>query len=348
LYFITIFSTENIQQSIYYNMTRRKPYTKVLKKNQIREAHVKGMGDVVFKGFQCLSASCKYFMFVKKDDLGDEFEFICPECGFIFRDDSTTKFYDYTLINTNTGKTIEDGEFIIYHKEYVNEAKEFKYCIICNTIKPLEFFDSHQSRKSGRQGECRLCKRIYNAIKNQTRISDQHREAAQKRRLYIELSGEEKIDSKRVFEKFNYQCFKCKKDLRDVLDEKERTLDHTLPAFYLWPLNTENATLLCQKHNNEKHGKWPSEYYNDNKLKKLSVITGFPYELLAGEPVFNPEALEKLQEPDTVDSLLVKYGAYMDELIKIRNRVLKHTGIDFFKYSNFISEEWIKKADENL
>lgn len=53
-------------------MPRRSPYTKVLKKNQIREAHVKGMGDIVFKGFQCLNPSCKYFMFVKKDELGDE------------------------------------------------------------------------------------------------------------------------------------------------------------------------------------------------------------------------------------------------------------------------------------
>ena len=33
-------------------MPRRKPYTKVAKTNQIRAAHVRGMGDVVFKGFQ--------------------------------------------------------------------------------------------------------------------------------------------------------------------------------------------------------------------------------------------------------------------------------------------------------
>lgn len=329
-------------------MTRRKPYTKVLKKNQIREAHVKGMGDIVFKGFQCLNSSCKYFMFVKKKDLADEFELVCPECGFVFRNDATSKFYDFTLVNTITGEKIEDGEFLIYHREYLKEAKEFKYCIICNTIKPVEFFDTHRSRESGRQGECRLCKRVYNAIKNQTRISDQHREAAQKRRLYIDLAGEDKIESKKVFEKFNYQCFQCKKDLRDVLDEKERALDHTLPAFYLWPLTTENATLLCQKHNNEKHGKWPSEFYSDNKLKELSIITGIPYELLAGNPVFNPEALEKLQNADSVDKLLIKYSAYMNELIKIRNRILKHTAIDFFKYSRLISDEWIKKADESL
>jgi len=329
-------------------MVRRKPYTEVLKKNQIRESHVKGMGNVVFKGFQCLDPRCKHFMFIKADELTEKFEFICPECGFIFRDDLTSKFYDYTLVNTQTKETIEAGEFLIAHSEYITEAKEFKYCIICNTIKPIELFDTHISRKSGRQGECRLCKKMYNAIKNQTRITDQHREAAQKRRLYIELSGEDKINSKKVFERFNYQCFKCKKDLRNVVDEKERPLDHTLPAYYLWPLNTENATLLCQKHNNEKHGKWPSEYYSTAKIKKLAVITGIPYELLAGKPVFNPEALEKLQNPEIVDNLLIKYGAYMDELIKIRNRILRHTGVDFFQHSTIISEEWIKRADENL
>lgn len=329
-------------------MARRKPYTKVLKKNQIREAHVKGMGDISFKGFQCLNPGCKHFMFIKMEELSEEFEFVCPECGFIFRDDFTSKFYDYTLVNTQTKATIEEGEFLITHNEYITEAKEFKYCILCNTIKPVELFDTHRSRKSGRQGECRLCKKLYNAIKNQTRITDQHREAAQKRRLYIELSGEDKINSKKVFERFNYQCFKCKKDLSNVVDEKERPLDHTLPAYYLWPLNTENATLLCQKHNNEKHGKWPSEYYSPIKLKELSVTTGIPYELLAGKPAFNPEALEKLQAPEIVDNLLIKFGAYMDELVKIRNRILRHTGIDFFRSSTIISEEWIKKADGNL
>ena len=33
-------------------MARRKPYTKVVKTNQIRSDHVRGMGDIVFKGFQ--------------------------------------------------------------------------------------------------------------------------------------------------------------------------------------------------------------------------------------------------------------------------------------------------------
>ena len=35
--------------------TRRKPYTKLKKTDRIRTDHVRGMGDVVFKGFQCLN-----------------------------------------------------------------------------------------------------------------------------------------------------------------------------------------------------------------------------------------------------------------------------------------------------
>ena len=47
-------------------MPRRSPYTKVVKTNQIRAAHVSGMGDVVFKGFQCLNSECLEFIFIRK------------------------------------------------------------------------------------------------------------------------------------------------------------------------------------------------------------------------------------------------------------------------------------------
>ena len=46
-------------------MVRRKPYTKVDKTNQIRAEHVRGMGDTVFKGFQCLNSECQEFIFVR-------------------------------------------------------------------------------------------------------------------------------------------------------------------------------------------------------------------------------------------------------------------------------------------
>lgn len=327
-------------------MSRRKPYTNVKKTNQIRADHVKGMGDVVFKGFQCLNSECQEFIFVRKDEVGTDFEIICPTCHTVIRSGDETQFYEYELEDLRNNAIIEEGTFTILHDDYVNEAQEYKYCIICNTVKPLHLFDRHKARKSGRQGECRLCKTVYNAIKNQTRITDQHREAAQKRRMYLDLSGSTKINSKEIFERFGYRCFKCKVDLRNVDDEKERPLDHTLPAVFLWPLTTENATLLCRLHNGEKSGKWPSEYYLDKELKELAVITGIPYETLISPPHYNPQAIERLKNPEIVDQLLQKYAAYMPEIIKLRNRILEYGGFDFFQYSKTISSAWVRQANK--
>ena len=327
-------------------MARRKPYTKVIKTNQIRADHVKGMGDVVFKGFQCLNSNCQEFIFVRHDQIEDDFEITCPSCNMVMRSGDESKFYDYELVDkrTTTPEVIETGEFTILHDDYIQEAPEYKYCIICSTIKPLNLFDRHASRKSGRQGECRLCKKVYNSIKNQTRLTDQHREAAQKRRMYLDLSGHTKIDSKQIHKRFNHHCFKCGKDLRNV-PAKERPLDHTLPAVYLWPLTSENATLLCRDHNGEKSGKWPSEYYSDKELKQLSVLTGIEHDTLISPPHYNPDALEHLKNSAHVDALLQKYAAYMPEIIKLRNRILQHEGFDFFKHSTTVSPAWIRQAD---
>lgn len=329
-------------------MARRKPYTKVLTENQTREKHVKGMGDVVLKGFQCLNPKCEHYLFVRKDEIKEDFEIKCPSCKFEMKKGKTTKFYDYRLVYTDKDETIETGEFSILHDDYINEALEYKYCIVCNTIKPLTYFDNHSARKSGRQTECRLCKSIYNEIKNKTRITEQHIEASQKRRLYLDLSGGEKINREEVFKRFNEQCFKCGKTLKQADTTKEANLDHTLPVFYLWPLTTDNATLLCRDHNSEKSGKWPSEYYTNQEIRRLVVITGIDYQTLSGEPFFNPEAIEKLKDSKVVDDLLEKFGAYLNEIIKLRNRLKYYEGFDFFEYSDMISKVHVEKADEEF
>lgn len=77
-------------------MPRRKPYTRVVKRNQLRADHVRGMGDVVFKGFQCLNSECREFIFVRKDEIGMDFEITCPSCGLVLRSDGESKFYEYT------------------------------------------------------------------------------------------------------------------------------------------------------------------------------------------------------------------------------------------------------------
>lgn len=327
-------------------MARRTPYTKVVRINQIRADHVQRMGDVVFKGFQCLNSECREFIFFRKDEISNDFELICPICETAIRSGEETQFYEYELLAMSTNSIIEEGRFTILHDDYIEEAQEYKYCIICNTIKPLDMFDKHSRRKSGRQGECTLCKKVYNAIKNQTRLTDQHREARQMRRIYLDLSGSEKINSEAVYGRFRYRCFKCQKDLRKVADAKERPLDHTLPAVFLWPLTTENATLLCREHNGEKSGKWPSEYYSNNELKNLAVLTGVPYETLIGPAHYNPEVIEDLKTAEQVDQLLTKYAAYMPRIIKLRNRILEYENFDFFEYSTTISSAWIRRANQ--
>ncbi len=326
-------------------MARRKPYTKVKKENQIRAAHVRGMGDTVFKGFQCLNSACREFIFVRQDELGDDFELVCPSCKQAMRAGDETQFYEYKLIDQRDDSIIEQGAFAILHDDYIAEAQKYKYCIICNTIKPLTLFDRHRSRNSGRQGECRLCKKIYNSIKNKTRLPDQHREAAQKRLMYLDLSASTSINSEEVYTRFDYRCFKCQKDLRRA-DDIERPLDHTLPIVYLWPLTTENATLLCRKHNSEKSSHWPSIYYSDDELKKLTILTGIQYEILAGPAHYNPIAIRRLKNSRQVDMLLTKYSAYMPEIIKLRNRILERECFDFFTHSKNISPNWILRADQ--
>jgi len=53
---------------------RRTPYTKVEKKNFSRPAHVEGQGDVLYRGFQCLNPKCTNFIFVKDEDITDDFD----------------------------------------------------------------------------------------------------------------------------------------------------------------------------------------------------------------------------------------------------------------------------------
>lgn len=306
------------------------------------------MGDIAFRGFNCLNAECTNWIVVRDDEIGDVFEITCPACGFIHRSGEEIRFYNFTLRDIRSGQVIEQGEFAILVDDYITEADRYKYCIICNTLKPLDAFDKHGARSTKRQGECRLCKRVYNSIKNQTRTADQHREAAQKRRLYIDLSGGQRLDSATVVNRFGGRCFRCGVDLTPVDKTSERHLDHTLPAVYLWPLTTENATLLCREHNSEKAGKWPNAVYSEDELRRLSALTGIDYAVLTAEPHFNPDAVERLRDPEVVDALVTKYAPCMEELIRVRNRLLDATGVDMFSISRIVSPAWIRRADAAL
>lgn len=327
-------------------MARRKPYSKIVKYNEVKAAHVDGMGDVTFLGFQCVNSECTEFITVREDHVKADFSIVCPKCGYEIRYDGETKLFDYDVRVNDV--VVNSGEFLLSHEEYVRNAQRFKYCLLCKTLKPLEAFDKHSSRKSGRQGECRQCKKLYNGIKNGTRLTDQHRESGQKRRLLLDIAGNPKINSEVIRNRYGCRCFNCGRNLELVESEKDRPLDHTLPVLYLWPLSTENATLLCRDCNGEKAGKWPSDFYDDSHLRELAIKTGIAYSVLSGSPQYNPDALAALHEEKTVDSLLEKHASHMDEVIKLRNRILNDTGFDFFSVSSSISQSYIDEANKAL
>ncbi|MBM4030700.1 MAG: hypothetical protein FJ291_02825 [Planctomycetes bacterium] len=193
-------------------------------------------------------------------------------------------------------------------------------------------FDYHapnsRSFRSERQLECKVCKREINQILNPRRTADQHRESAQKRRMSVLLSGgAEKLQSRKVFDRFSGRCFKCSKPLTyRARGASGFAVDHTLPVSCLWPVTTETATLLCMACNGEKSDRWPSEYYSREELQRLSVLTSTEFDLLAGQPRLNPEAVSFIRA--NVDSLLVQCIRYPAEIRRIREMIRRMEGVD--------------------
>lgn len=327
-------------------MPRRKTYSNLNKVGQYRPEHVDG--QTLYKVFQCLNPDCTEIITIKKDDIDEDYSIICPKCGYEHYSGGEQHLFDFSMdVNDDDGNpvSVQEGEFVISHDEYIENASLYKYCLLCNTLKPIEYFHKHAVLKSGRQGECIDCKTNYNAVKNGTRTSDQHFESSQKRRLLIEVAGTARVSRKAIEQKYGHKCFNCGTDLSGVTTNKEKPIDHTLPVYYLWPATTNSGTLLCRTCNGNKTGKWPSDFYSDAKLHQLAVHTGFDYHLLAGEPQYNPDALARLRNPDDVDALLVKNAGHMEEVCRLRNRILTDTDIDFFKYATALSETWITYAN---
>ena len=327
-------------------MTRRKIYSNLNKIGQYRPNHVDG--QTLYKVFQCLNPDCTELITIKKDAIDEDYSIICPRCGYEHYSGGEQHLFDFSMdVNDDEGnpESVQEGEFVITHDEYIENAPLYKYCLLCNTLKPLDQFHKHAGLKSGKQGECIVCKTNYNTIKNGTRTPDQHFESSQKRRLLIDVAGTTRVSRKAIEKKYGHKCFNCGKDLSNITTNKEKPIDHTLPVYFLWPATTDSGTLLCRECNGNKTGKWPSEFYSDTKLHELAVLTGFDYHLLAGKPQYNPEALKKLQQSEYVDGLLIKNARHMEEVCKLRNRILSGTGIDFFKYATSLSTTWILYAD---
>lgn len=168
--------------------------------------------------------------------------------------------------------------------------------------------DSAEDRQLeyGFQLECRFCKKFeVNAPHNPQRTSSQMKEDAARRRAFellldslykgtpsLRYSQETGSDlAADVFERFDGRCFKCNKIFRN---EREMHLDHTRPLALLWPLD-KHATALCAQHNSEKRDRLPRDYYSENEIGRLAVVTEMSFRELY-DAHSNAEAIDMLYE----------------------------------------------------
>jgi hypothetical protein len=176
-----------------------------------------------------------------------------------------------------------------------------------------------------------MCKKLYNNLKNESRLTEQHREAAETRRLLTALSGEAAIGSiDDLLERFDHQCFNCEKSLLDAEGGDEGYhLDHTLPVSWLWPLDL-GPTILCRQCNGRKSDHWPSEFYSSPaKLRALSMRTGIPFASLSGPPFFNPAGIERIRTD--ADLIIERWVDHPQKLRALRTRIRAATGEDVFE-----------------
>jgi hypothetical protein len=164
-----------------------------------------------------------------------------------------------------------------------------KKCAYCQRLLPLDpknvlqlGFHKHSAKKSGHQNECRACKKFrINDFFNPKRTSDQLHESSvitrEKKVLLREPNILQEFKNRHngeglrtfVWERFNKKCFKC--SLAVKLNEFE--LDHTRPLSYLWPLD-EYATCLCEKCNNFKKDRFPTDFYSQKEIERLATVVG--------------------------------------------------------------------------
>ena len=205
---------------------------------------------------------------LKISAITDDFAIECDACKFRHVAGETTLVYDYTLLRSAQQHRNRERQAQILHDDYVDEAKGYKYCIIRSTLKPLELFDKHNARKTGRQRAVQSLQAAHNSIKK----SDAPRGSA---------SGSEPKSGGSIPNSPTARASTSARSTRNLKanassaglnwtptakrgkGELQRKLHHTLPVKFLWTLTTDNATLLCKAHNAAKAEKWPGAYYED-------------------------------------------------------------------------------------
>lgn len=222
----------------------------------------------------------------------------CERCHFIHSKDAdlpselenwSTEFLNNTSINCQRFWQAFFREATIRPECY------WKQCKTCGRVLPSEQFAKHTGSTFGelqKQLECKSCKAAINAKLNPKRTAEQLREGGANRRwgdLFAIIDSEEeaKIDIQDLFDRFHGRCFKTKAPL-DINNRSSWHIDHILPAKYFYPLTIQNAALLSSEANEAKKALWPSEFYSEQELVELALITGADLELISSkEPVVN-------------------------------------------------------------
>lgn len=192
-------------------------------------------------------------------------------------------------------------------------AIQLKKCSYDGRMLPLDSkrhgilaFHRHKAKLTKHQNECRACKkwRINNHF-NILRTADQFHESSainRERRLLLrepeilQTIKDRKGDGLKsiIWKKFDEKCFVCGK----ILKLSEVQLDHTRPLAYLWPID-QHATCLCAVHNNEKREKFPSDFYSEQQLQRLSKICGLSMKQLQVRDVNEHELKNILKDVQT-------------------------------------------------
>ncbi|EAP87173.1 hypothetical protein [Croceibacter atlanticus] len=183
-------------------------------------------------------------------------------------------FSIYNIVSNN----ISEDSLISFQKKLLDKGYSFE--------------DGNLISYFGHQLECKACKKFFvNAALNHLRSSSQHREDSLRRRAFELLScrlldrkwiyhefrkNTGKEFDKYIFDKFEKSCFKCGVAIKS---SKKMHLDHTMPLSHLYPLD-ESATCLCASCNLAKSDMFPIDFYTENELERLSVLTSLPLELL--------------------------------------------------------------------
>jgi hypothetical protein len=274
-------------------MTRR------LTKNRTGIGRLEGVPyNDAWVGYICLKCNTLNNELVGKDLLKPDIAYEtskwkCKKCGFIHSRESNLPFKSGNWPNAAKKATsVKAQRFWEAFFRISTEHSEsyWKQCNTCGRILPFLSFSKHSGfGPLERQMECRCCKGAINAVLNPKRTKQQLYEASIRRRvaeLFVEDSNE-KVDIKKLFDRFNHRCFKTNKPL-DINEKGTWEIDHILPSKWLYPLSTANAALLSRNANQNKRDCWPSQFYTNTELIELAKITGADLGLLTSrKPIIN-------------------------------------------------------------